>query len=72
MNGQSLPFILVETSCLDQQVTDGCATHDPVAAKPATAKRNLRCQDEEAMNVGCEMLGNDEGALMPWSRLYLT
>jgi hypothetical protein len=43
MNRQSLPFIFVETSGLDQQVTNGCAPDDPVAAEPAAAKRDLRC-----------------------------
>ena len=63
VDSKSLPFIFVETSGLDQQVTDGCATDNPVAAQPATAKRDLRCQDEEAISVRCQMLSYDDGAL---------
>ncbi|KQN90091.1 hypothetical protein ASE95_15415 [Sphingomonas sp. Leaf231] len=65
MNTESLTFLVRKTSGFDQQVTDGCPTDDPVASQPATAKRDLRCQDEEAISVGCQMLANDESALLP-------
>jgi hypothetical protein len=43
--------MLAETSGLDQQVSDGGPTDDPVAAEPPTAKRDLRRQNEEAISV---------------------
>jgi hypothetical protein len=63
VDSQPLSFGFVETSGLEQQVTDSRATDDSVTAKPATAKRDLRCQDKEAISVRREMLDYDPGAL---------
>lgn len=64
MDRQPLPFLVVEASGLYQQVTDGCASDDPVAAKPAAAQRRLGCQDEEAISVRAKMLDDDGSTLL--------
>jgi hypothetical protein len=56
--------MFVETSGLDQQVTDGCATDDPVTPEPSTAKGDLRCKDEEAISVRGKLLDYDGGVLL--------
>jgi hypothetical protein len=43
MDGKSLPLLFVETSGLDQQITDGGATNDPVTPEPSTTESDLRC-----------------------------
>lgn len=50
-------FITVKTSGLEQQVTDHCPANDAVAAQPVTAKRYLRCRDDQAKSVRCDVLG---------------
>ncbi len=59
MDSQSLSFNFVEPSGLQQQVTDGRATNDSVATKPATSKRDLRCKDKETISVRCKVLYHD-------------
>lgn len=61
MDSQSLPFGFVEASGLQQQIADGCATNHLVTAKPPTAKRDLRCQDKEAISVRCEIVSYNDG-----------
>jgi hypothetical protein len=43
MDTQPLSFLFVEASGLNKQVTDGCATDDPVTAKPSITKGDLGC-----------------------------
>jgi hypothetical protein len=61
MDSQSLLFSFVETSGLEQQVTDGGATDDSVATKPAAAKRDLRCENKETIGVRCKLFYHDFG-----------
>ncbi len=65
MNSKSLLLIFDETSGVNQQVTVGCATDDPVAAKPATAKRNLTCWYKEVAIFKGDMLDYDDRVLLP-------
>ncbi len=64
MNSKSLLLIFDETSGVNQQVTVGCATDDRVAAKPATAKRNLTCWYKEAAIFKGDMLDYDDRVLL--------